>query len=239
MSLPKPYYQDRWVTIYNADCREVLPELPKVDLVLTDFPYGNDMDYGGYKDTKENLAGLVKSIMPMILLKSKRALITCGVANMWLYPEPKWTLCWATTAGVGSGPWGFCCWQPVLAYGNDPYLEAGKGRRADTIILNETSEEFGHPCTKPISLWQRLILRGSIKTDDIILDPFLGSGTTLRASINLNRKCIGIEISEEYCHIAATRCSQMVLDLSNTQSDISQDTSPANADRHPSLLEEN
>ena len=36
----KPYYQDEWVTIYNADCRDILPELPKVDLVLTDPPYG-------------------------------------------------------------------------------------------------------------------------------------------------------------------------------------------------------
>ncbi len=209
----KPYYQDEWVTIYHGDCREILPTLEKVDLVLTDFPYGNNTEYGTYKDTRNNLVELVRDTMPLILEQSKRSLITCGVANMWLYPEPKWTLCWATSAGVGSGPWGFCCWQPVLAYGNDPYLEAGKGRRADTIILNEISEEFGHPCTKPISLWQRLILRGSIQTDDIVLDPFLGSGTTLRASINLNRHCIGIEIEEKYCEIAAKRCSQGVFNL--------------------------
>ena len=209
----KPYYQDEWVTIYHGDCREILPTLEKVDLVLTDFPYGNNTDYGTYQDTKSNLRDLVNGTMPVILEQSKRALITCGVANMWLYPEPKWTLCWATSAGVGSGPWGFCCWQPVLAYGNDPYLEAGKGRRADTIILNEISEKSNHPCPKPISLWQRLILRASINTDDIILDPFLGSGTTLRASINLNRHCIGIEIEEKYCEIAAKRCSQGVFNL--------------------------
>ncbi|KKL75251.1 hypothetical protein LCGC14_2056710, partial [marine sediment metagenome] len=40
----KPYYQDEWVTIYLGDCREILPQLPKVDLVLTDFPYANDTE---------------------------------------------------------------------------------------------------------------------------------------------------------------------------------------------------
>ena len=47
MGLLKPYYQDEWVTIYHGDCREILPQLPKVDLVLTDPPYGvtqNDRD---------------------------------------------------------------------------------------------------------------------------------------------------------------------------------------------------
>jgi site-specific DNA-methyltransferase (adenine-specific) len=44
----KPYYQDEWVTIYHGDCREILPELPKVDLVLTSPPYDNVRDYGGY-----------------------------------------------------------------------------------------------------------------------------------------------------------------------------------------------
>jgi DNA modification methylase len=47
----KPYYQDEWVTIYNGDCREILPELPKVDLVLTDPPYGiADKWVGGFSD---------------------------------------------------------------------------------------------------------------------------------------------------------------------------------------------
>jgi len=58
-----------------------------------------------------------------------------------------------------------------------------------------------------------VLLRGSVSTSDIILDPFLGSGTTLRACLDTNRHCIGIEIEEKYCEIAAKRCSQSVMDL--------------------------
>jgi len=209
----KPYYDKDGITIYNADCRDVLPTLEHVNLVLTDFPYGNNTEYGNYEDTEDNLRLLVNDTMPLIIDKSDRALITCGVANIGLYPKPDWILSWVTPAGSGSGKWGFCCWQPILAYGKDPYLQAGKGRRPDIFIKTELSADSKHPCSKPIDIWRMILLRGSINTDDIILDPFLGSGTTLRACLDTNRKCIGIEVSEKYCEIAANRCSQTVMKL--------------------------
>ena len=207
----KPYYQDEWVKIYHGDCREILPTLEKVDLVLTDFPYGNNTAYGVYDDTEDNLILLIRDTMPLIIGGASRALITCGVANIGLYPKPEWILSWITPAGSGSGKGGFCCWQPILAYGKDPYLQAGKGRRPDIFIKTELSADSEHPCSKPIDIWRMILLRGSISTDDIILDPFLGSGTTLRACLDTNRKCIGIEIEEKYCEIAAKRCSQSVM----------------------------
>ena len=69
-----------------------------------------------------------------------------------------------------------------------------------------------HPTVKPLKLMSYLITLGS-REGDIILDPFVGSGTTALACKLLNRKCIGIEISEDYCRIAVKRCSQSVLDL--------------------------
>ena len=70
-----------------------------------------------------------------------------------------------------------------------------------------------HPTQKPIALIEQLL---SQFTDlgDVVLDPFMGSGTTLRAAKNLGRKAIGIEIEERYCEIAVTRLAQTVLPLS-------------------------
>lgn len=209
----EPYYKDKWVTIYHGNCLEILPQLSKVNLILTDFPYGNYTDYGTYKDTQERLVWLIERAMPLMRRKSERVLITCGVGNISLYPRPDWVLLWIAPAGAGSGKWGFCCWQPILAYGSDPYLEDGLGRRPDLIMSNEIAEDYGHPCPKPINLWKQVLLRGSVNDGDIILDPFLGSGTTLRAAKDLNHYCIGIEIEEKYCEIAAKRCSQEVMEL--------------------------
>ncbi len=69
-----------------------------------------------------------------------------------------------------------------------------------------------HPTQKPLSLFGYLVATYS-DTGNTILDPFIGSGTTLKAAKNLNRKCIGIEIEEKYCEIAAKRCSQSVMKL--------------------------
>lgn len=67
-----------------------------------------------------------------------------------------------------------------------------------------------HPTTKPIELLKGFVLRSS-KIGEVVLDPFMGSGTTLRAAKDLNRKSIGIEIEEKYCEIAVKRQQQEVL----------------------------
>jgi len=68
-----------------------------------------------------------------------------------------------------------------------------------------------HPTQKPISLMKWCL--GFFPDAQTILDPFMGSGTTLRAAKDLNRKAIGVELEERYCEIAAKRMSQMVLEL--------------------------
>ena len=209
----KPYYQDEYVTIYHGDCREILPDLSKVDLVLTDFPYANGTDYGTYQDTLPELRGLIKGVMPLIIRGSEVVLVACGVGNMFLYPPPAWVLSWHWKACTASSSWGFSTWQPILAYGKDPYLSNGLGRRPDSFEHFEVPPDVNHPCPKPLDLWRRFLLRGSVKTSDIVLDPFMGSGTTVRAAKDTNRKCIGIEIEEKYCEIAANRCRQMVMEL--------------------------
>ena len=209
-----PYYDEDGITIYHADCREVLPTLSG-DVVLTDPPYGNGTAYDSYDDSEESLAALVADTLPMMVAVAPVVLLTPGVANLWRYPRPKWVLSWVTPAGAGSGPWGFSCWQPVLAYGPDPYLRDGLGRRPDTLIKTEpASETFGgHPCAKPIGVWRWFLERASTRDSDTILDPFMGSGTTLRAAKDLGRKAIGVEVEERYCEIAVQRLAQGVLAL--------------------------
>jgi len=205
----KPYYQDKYATIYHGDCLELLPEMPKVDLVLTDFPYGNNTKYMSFDDSPENVKKLILSVWPLL---PSRIVLTCGVGQIFWYPEATWVLCWFNKAGAGTGRWGFNCWQPILVYGKDPCLVDGLGRQQDFIEHCEASQKNGHPCPKPIRFWEKVLVRVSRKKETI-LDPFMGSGTTLVAAKQLNRQAIGIEIEEKYCEIAAQRLSQEVLDL--------------------------
>ncbi len=138
MTLPEPYWQDeaRGLRLFHGDCRDILPCFADGECgsVITDPPYANGTDYGETHDDRDSLRCLVEDFMPEAIRVSGRVVLTPGVGNMWLYPEPTWTMCWADPAGQGSGPWGFASWQPVLCFGPDPYLQAGEGRRSDTIV---------------------------------------------------------------------------------------------------------
>ena len=209
----KPYFEEDGITIYNARAEEWLDAVPEcfaVDLVLTDPPYGVGENYASFEDTPENVQAVVKEVIPRSRKHCTRMLLTCGTRQIHFYPAPDWILCWLNRAGSGMNPWGFTCWQPVLAYGSDPYLENSLGSRPDVIEHSETSENWGHPCPKPLGFWKRLLERGSVKSDDVVLDPFMGSGTTLRACKDSGRRCVGLEIEEKYCEIAAKRLSQKV-----------------------------
>jgi site-specific DNA-methyltransferase (adenine-specific) len=206
-----PYYDQDGITIYNGDCRTALDSFTpnQFDLCLTDYPYGVNVNYAGYEDSQQNLKQLINETMPKILSISKRAMITCGQTNIWHYPEATWIMAWVIKAGANRNSWGFTTWRPILCYGKDPYLASGQGARADTIEMNERSEKNGHPCPKPLTTWKNILLRGSVSTDDVIFDPFMGSGTTLLAAKQLGRKAVGIEQSRKYCDIAIKRLAQM------------------------------
>jgi site-specific DNA-methyltransferase (adenine-specific) len=82
----------------------------------------------------------------------------------------------------------------------------------DAYTVTITPQNNGHPCPKPILLFKWLMTAASNEAA-IILDPFLGSGTTAVAAKQLGRKFIGIEIEEKYCRIAVDRLRQGVLGL--------------------------
>jgi DNA modification methylase len=97
----------------------------------------------------------------------------------------------------------------VLFYGAPP---ARVGSRPASIVSFDTANVVGHPCPKPVR-WMRWVIGLASDPGDVILDPFMGSGTTLVAAKSDGRRAVGIEIEERYCEIAARRLDQQVLDL--------------------------
>jgi site-specific DNA-methyltransferase (adenine-specific) len=228
----KPYYEGGGITIYHGDCREVLPSLV-ADVAITDPPYGIGLvtktsdyrdskafDAGAslrasvlYEDDPVQVRALIGEVMPPLLALAPRALVFSGPSMLWAYPEPRAIGCVFTMAGAGRSPWGFQCMHPVLFYGSDPYLQDGLGGRPNSLKDDQPNREhFDHPCPKPIH-WMRWAVSRASRVGETVIDPFAGTGTTLRAAKDLGRKAIGIEIEEKYCEIAAKRLAQEVLPL--------------------------
>ena len=208
----KPYYQDDWATIYHGDCREILPLLEPVDLVLTDPPYGicYDSSHAKYKNgIDRGVADWDKEPFdPSVLLACGTKLIIWG-GNCFAsrLPDHAGWLCWLKTQRNGA----------KIRQADMELAWTNCIRRSQTFRhlwigaykASESGERAVHPTQKPICVmaWC-LSLVPDAKT---IIDPFMGSGTTLRAAKDLKRKSIGIEIEEKYCEIAVKRLRQEVL----------------------------
>jgi hypothetical protein len=179
-------------------------------LTLTDPPYGlgdtssKKNDYGTYDDSLDNLKQLIADFLPLAQSVTKTVVLTPGVGNMHYYPKPDWTMAWFTPAGVGSGPWGFCCWQPIMCWGKDPMLASGRGRHPDALTHTEKASSSEHPCAKPIMFWKWLMERVSLERDHIY-EPFSGSGTTIIAGEMTGRHIYAIELNPAYVDVAVKR----------------------------------
>ena len=209
-----PYYDHAGITIYHGDCREVLAGL-MFDAFVTDPPYGvsfagkatkHTEACGGYSTTDDGDAGPVA--VRMALAKTERGAVFSGIRLMWRYPEPRDVGCVYCPSGAGCGPWGFTCFNPILFYGKRP----GGPKSPSSMQSFALSDNLGgHPCAKPLKWITFVMSLVSVDTSDIILDPFMGSGTTLRAAKDLGRRAVGIEIEERYCEIAVKRLAQETL----------------------------
>lgn len=199
-----PYYSDDYVVIYHGDCREILPEIERVDLVLTDPPYGIK------KEEWDNDFPLW--FLPLAFQMSKTV---CVIPGIWalgacivgMGEKYKWTIAGHKPAAMTNGAIGLNKWQPAVVGG-----EVGR-IGADAFDFSQVDDgKQGHSCQKPLAFMKWLV--GKLSNEgEIILDPFMGSGTTLRAAKDARRKVIGIEIEEAYCEIAARRMAQEVLCL--------------------------
>jgi site-specific DNA-methyltransferase (adenine-specific) len=200
----KPYYEQDGIIIYHGDCREILPLLDvKVDLVLTDPPYGigaNKMTLGTGNHTFERGDDWDNQRQPEIisqLLHYPKVAIWGGNYYTDILPmNNKWLIWHKLNDGLSFS-------EAELAWTNFSM----NTRVFSKYCANRIKQ---HPTEKPQELMSWCIgLAGA----DLILDPFLGSGTTAVASKILGRRCIGIEISQAYCDIAIKRLSQSVMRL--------------------------
>jgi site-specific DNA-methyltransferase (adenine-specific) len=207
---PKPYYYEDGITLYHGDCLELLPLMPEVEMVLTDPPYNIGLQYGAdVDDGRADYAEWCWKWFGICEEKSKVQAVACGFPNvaMWLrHKEQKWIMAWIKPAAMGRSPMGFCNFEPVLVYGKP---QTRRGVDVVTAPVVSDGEVEGHPCPKPLK-WASGIIQ-NLTNDGSILDPFAGSGTTLRAAKDLGRQAIGIEVNERYCEMIAKRMSQGVL----------------------------
>jgi DNA modification methylase len=191
-------------TLYLGDCRDILPTLPKVDAVITDPPYGlGDKWQGGKADTKAKWklndggsemgwdAEAPTELVMALPGLAESAIIWGG--NYFPLPPARGWLLWDKivrefTSGHAEMAWTTLD-QPVRAFNFARAQLASEGKK--------------HPTQKPVALM--LWCLSFVPKAQLILDPFMGSGTTGVACVKLGRKFIGIEIDEGYFNIACER----------------------------------
>ena len=212
----EPYYQDDAVTIYNADCKKVLPFLPEFDLLLTDPPYGIGIAKRGTIGSSN--AGKVKDYEksdwdnvtpPAWLLDSATKL--AGTSILWggnYYERLTPSSCWLVWDKDNTGDFADC----ELAWTNMARAVRKFKWRWNGMLQEhggDKKEHRVHPTQKPLALMRWCL--SFVPEAKTVLDPFMGSGTTLVAAKLEGRKAVGIELNERYCESAAKRLEQGVL----------------------------
>ncbi len=192
----KPYYKDDHVTIYNCDAREILPELPKVDLVLTDPPYPDYLaeEYHYKPDGIDFLKGF--NCLQFVFW-SGRADFPLNYTAIHIWNK--------NPSNHGAQ------YERIFERnGGSHYKVYTFYMNNSTVAAQMTGDTFeNHESQKPIKLIRTLIEQAGER--QTILDPFAGSCTTGRAAKDLNRKAILVELEEKYCEIGALRMSQEVM----------------------------
>ena len=221
----KPYYDDGQAVIYHGDNREIRL-IEGVDAIVTDPPYGMGWD----TDSSRFSGG-----QPSSRYKRGRGRSDWGAVggdDEAFDPTPWLTfaqvILWGANHYAGKLPVGTTlvwikrfeeAYGTFLSDAEVAWMKGGYGVycRRDTSLMSHTGERF-HPTQKPVALMRWC----HEKTTGVILDPYMGSGTTLLAAKDLERKAIGIEREEKYCEIAARRLEQGVLNFSDDGTVMSQ-----------------
>lgn len=188
--MPIPYYQDDHCTIYHGDCLE-MGWIVEAQRLLKDgcwcVAFTDNLSVKAVWDAMENA-----------------------------HLRPKQTFYWVKTNPPPQPRKNFCSGIETAVCATKGSVQVWQGGgwslnyfQAPIVTANRTE----HTTQKPLFLMSHLIqiLSNDCIMPDTVLDPFMGSGTTLRAAKDLGRKAIGIEIEEKYCEIAVKRLQQEVL----------------------------
>ena len=228
-------YPDDFINkIICGDCLEVMKDIPdkSVDLVVTSPPYNfNGFNRDGrvinYLDYKDNLkTSDYKKWIENILVESSRVLKIGGVLywnhkgkyENYKYSPPHWVidLCplnlfqeiiwkYPSSPDVAKVKW-YPRFENIYMFskGKLDYFNPDMAKIGNVWEINHSMGKINHPAPYPLGLAKRCV-ESVTKENNIVLDPFIGSGTTAVACKSLGRKYIGIEISPEYCDIARKR----------------------------------
>ena len=219
------------MTIYHGDCREVLPEVERVDLVLTDPPffmpathYQSRVKYQrAWGDTSilSTFWSVICDAFVARMRPTAHALVFCNHESYPVFYQQMYgrfdylkALVW-DKGYVGLGRVWRNQHELIIAarWQTAEFTEDGK-LRSDVLRHNATPpSQREHPVEKPSAMLADLALV-TTPAGGCVLDPFAGSGTTLIAAQRIGRRAIGIEIEEKYCEIAAKRLAQRALDFS-------------------------
>lgn len=229
----KPYFEKDGCRIYNCGYKDFyrsdvwFPALeplgikPSQVVVVSDPPYNVGYHYEGYKDNlseDDYYAMLAHAMMsPSVMIHYPEAIVKFA---MRINQVPKRIVAWVYPSNTARQ------WRSIAWFGAEPdFTKSGqdyknpndkrikklieKGRRARLYdwwevnqVKNVSKQKTDHPCQIPLEVMKRIV---EITEAPLIMDPFMGSGTTLLAAQKFGRKAIGIEINEKYCEIAAKR----------------------------------
>ncbi len=221
--LPSPYYSDDWVAIYCGDCLDIMEDfdIKTFGFCFTDPPYNVGKDYGVYKDSRSDAdyRFWIAKILNEIMRVSDKSCI---------FTPQKWACLYWQILGDSFK-------QIILSYSPHGTIRYGFINQFSHLLTNAKpidycqnvwhncqmtglgyffrEDTYGHPGYTSLDITSRVFGHLCGPGKDIVFDPFLGTGTSAVIARSLNRRCIGIEISEKYCEIAAQRCRQEVLDL--------------------------
>lgn len=224
-----PYYDHAGITIYHGNCFDLLPDL-KADHCLTDPPYSSATQKGARTRNDDQHSG--DTLVPFCITEEdilRLVSILSSSIQRWTVASMDWRHvaaieksmpegmrfvragCWvkSNSAPQFTGDRPAPGWEMVACLHSSLTKMRWNGGGARAVWQTSIENQNGHPTPKPLILMKTWV-RQFTDEGETIIDPFMGSGTTLVAAKNLGRKAIGIEIEEKYCEIAAKRLSQEV-----------------------------
>lgn len=230
MSFLKECFLDGDISIYNGDCLDILPSIEDgtVDSIITDPPYYLGMTHNGIKGSFSDLA-LCKPFFINLFKEYKRVLKKDGCVYFFCdwrgyafyYPlfddilHANNMLVWYKSGRPMPRSYGFS--HELLIFTGKLKSRNPRDYFSNVFMIHKSFASGAiqidgakqHPTQKPIRLIKKLIL-DSTEYGDLVLDTFFGSGTTGVACIETGRKCIGIEIKEDFFEISKKRCEQAI-----------------------------
>lgn len=214
--LPVPYFQDEWSTIYCGDSPDIAPLLTGIDAVISDPPYGIGYQHsggGGGKHHRINLVPILgddRPFDPAVWIEWSNVILWGADHFYHRLPDRGRWLAFNKLGDMQA--WDSFCDVEFAWHSKEGaariFSMLYKGIASDKAEESVTRE---HPSQKPIRLMLWCLEQAKITAGQTILDPYMGSGTTLVAAKLRGVKAVGIELEEKYCAIAKRRLAQGVL----------------------------